>query len=117
MRLRGRKFAGAGIALAGALASAALAGGLFEGGDGVGDPYYPKMGNTGYDVQSYDVDLRYSRSGKVTSTTVIEAIADTDGGAPSKGPDMARFNLDFRGPGVTEVAVDGEAALSSRTGQ
>ena len=27
------------------------------GDDGVGDPYYPKMGNTGYDVQSYDVDL------------------------------------------------------------
>ncbi len=117
MTLRGKTSAGLGVALASVLASTALAGGLFEGDDGVGDPYYPKMGNTGYDVQSYDVDLKYSRSGKVTATTVIEAVADTDGGAPAKGPDLAAFNLDFRGPEITGLEVDGEPALSSRQGQ
>ena len=25
------------------------------GADGVGDPYYPKAGNSGYDVQRYDL--------------------------------------------------------------
>ena len=78
-------------------------------------PYYPKMGNTGYDVQSYDVDLKYSRSGKVKTTTVIDAVADTDGGAPAPGPDLAAFNLDFRGPDITDLEVDGETALSTET--
>ncbi|HYH60874.1 MAG TPA: M1 family metallopeptidase, partial [Solirubrobacterales bacterium] len=91
--------------------------GLFEGDNGVGDPYYPKMGNTGYDVQSYDVDLKYGRSGKVTTTTVIEAVADTDEGAPASGPKMAAFNLDFRGPGITGLEVEGEPALYDRAGQ
>ena len=117
MRLRGKTSAGLGIALASGLASTALAGGLFEGDKGVGDPYYPKMGNTGYDVQSYDVDLKYGRSGKVTTTTVIEAVADTDEGAPASGPKMAAFNLDFRGPRITGLEVEGEPALYDRAGQ
>ena len=30
-----------------------------HGADGVGDPYFPKDGNGGYDVQHYDLDLVY----------------------------------------------------------
>ena len=73
----------------------ALAGGLFIGDDGVGDPYYPRMGNTGYDVQSYDVDLAYKRSGKIKAKTTIQAVADTDGGDPEtgQGPFPARPRL------------------------
>lgn len=117
MRLSRTKSAGLGIALASALASTALAGGLFEGGSGVGDPYYPKMGNTGYDARSYDVNLKYKRSGRVKSTTVIDAVADTDDGAPAKGPDMVAFHLDFRGPDITRIEVDGSKALYDRQGQ
>ena len=105
------------VALTLAATTSALAGGLFQGASGVGDPYYPKMGNTGYGVEHYDVDLRFSRSGKVKTTTTISAAADTDGGDPAKGPDLIAFNLDFRGPDVTRVEVDGKPALFDRKGQ
>ncbi|MDX6586986.1 MAG: hypothetical protein QOI31_1459 [Solirubrobacterales bacterium] len=95
----------------------ALAGGVFTGADGVGDPYYPKMGNTGYDVQSYDVKLKYRRSGKIRARTTIEAVADTDSGAPATGPSLGGFDLDFRGPEVTGLTVDGSESAFSRTGQ
>jgi aminopeptidase N len=95
----------------------ALAGGEFNGADGVGDPYYPKMGNTGYDAQSFDVQIKYKRSGKIRARTTIQAVADTDGGAPSPGPLLGGFDLDFRGPQVTKVTVDGADAVFSRAGQ
>ncbi|MDQ3730217.1 MAG: M1 family peptidase, partial [Actinomycetota bacterium] len=98
-------------------AAVATAGGLFEGAAGVGDPYYPKMGNTGYDVQAYDVRLYYKRSGKVQSKTVIEAVADTDDGASSAGAPIRRFDLDFRGPRIRGLNVNGEAASFIRQGQ
>ena len=98
----------------GAFASAALAGGVFIGDDGVGDPYYPKMGNTGYDVQSYDVELKYKRSGKIKAKTTIEAVADTDGGDPGTGGTFCQFDLDFRGPKVTKIEVDGTESRTSR---
>jgi aminopeptidase N len=95
----------------------AVAGGDVNGDDGVGDPYYPKMGNTGYDVQSYDVDLKYKRSGKIQARMTIAAVADTDGGAPAAGPLLGGFDLDFRGPKVTKLTVNGVDALFSRDGQ
>jgi len=117
MRLKIARTAGLAAAVAGITAAAAVAGITFFGAGGVGDPYYPKMGNTGYDVQSYDVDLRYQSSGKVKSTTTIDAVADTDDGAPPPGLPLAGFNLDFRGPEVTELTVNGVDADFSRNGQ
>jgi aminopeptidase N len=117
MRLKIARTAGLAAAIAGVTAAAALAGITFFGADGVGDPYYPKMGNTGYDVQSYDVDLRYQNSGKVRSTTTIDAVADTDDGAPPPGLPLAGFDLDFRGPEVTGLTVNGADADFSRNGQ
>jgi aminopeptidase N len=105
------------LAAAGGSAAVALAGGLFDGAAGVGDPYYPKMGNTGYDVESYDIDLRYRRSGSVETETIVRARADTDSGAPQPGPDLASFNLDFRGPTVTELEVNGLDQSFTRQGQ
>ena len=116
MRVRLARAAGLAAVAAGAIASAAWAGLGFVGGDGVGDPYYPKMGNTGYDVQSYDVNLKFQRSGKIHARTTIQAVADTDGGQPQPGLPLARFNLDFRGPRVESVDVGGEAGFS-REGQ
>ena len=40
-------------------ATATPAGTFGPGADGIGDPYYPKAGNGGYDVANYDLDLRY----------------------------------------------------------
>jgi aminopeptidase N len=110
------------LALATALfaltAAVAVAGLTFIGGEGVGDPYYPKMGNTGYDVESYDVNLKYQRSGKIKAKTTIQAVADTDGGAPSPGPGLVQFDLDYRGPRVTRIEIDGaEQPDFAREGQ
>jgi aminopeptidase N len=98
-------------------ASAAWAGPFFIGGEGVGDPYYPKMGNTGYDVQNYDVDIRFRNSGVVKSWTTIDAVVDTDNGSPAPGPPMSSFHLDFRGPTITLLEVNGLDASYTRMGQ
>lgn len=117
MRLRFARTAGLAAIAAGAFAPAASAGLLFEGAEGIGDPYYPKMGNTGYDVSSYDVRLKYKRSGKVETKTEIAAVADTDEGAPALGLPLGRFDLDFRGPKVTQLEVNGTESAFDREGQ
>ena len=113
------KAAGTGLvaAFGGALASAAAAGVVFTGGAGAGDPYYPRMGNTGYGVSEYDVSLRFKRAGTVRSTTTIHAVANTDDGAAQPGPPLGSFNLDFRGPAVTRLEVDGLRTSYARQGQ
>lgn len=79
------------------------------GASGVGDPYYPFDGNGGYDVQSYDLDLRYDPpSGVLTGTATIAATA-TQG--------LSRFDLDLVGMNVRSVTVDGKAATFTRQDQ
>jgi aminopeptidase N len=76
------------------------------GGTGIGDPYFPLMGNGGYDVSHYAIALTVDvPTNTVTATTTIEAKA-TD--------DLTAFNLDFVGPEISRVAVDGAAAASQR---
>src|SRR5258708_1974481 len=41
-------------------AAPALANGPSPGAPGVGDRLFPTLGNGGYDVQHYDLDLRYA---------------------------------------------------------
>src|SRR5215216_3812744 len=64
------------------------------GAPGIGDPYYPLLGNGGYDA-IHD------------ATTTIDAIATQD---------LSTFNLDFRGPQIDAVAVDGAPADWARDG-
>ena len=58
-----------------------------RGGAGLGDPYYPEAGNSGYDVLHYaitlhvDVDRNY-----IDGVTAIEAMALEN---------LSAFNLDF----------------------
>ncbi|MER7486478.1 M1 family metallopeptidase [Streptomyces sp. NPDC126497] len=79
------------------------------GGSGVGDPYFPKAGNGGYDVRHYALDLAYDpRAHRLTGTAVITARA---------AEDLSALNLDLEGLDVEEVTVDGAAARWSRTGQ
>ena len=42
-----------------AFAAPAVAAGPSPGAPGIGDPLFPGLGNGGYDVQHYDVDVRY----------------------------------------------------------
>lgn len=79
------------------------------GAAGVGDPYFPKSGNGGYDVQHYDLELGYApRRFRLDAVATITATA-THG--------LSRFNLDYRGPKLRALTVDGQPAATSRAGQ
>ncbi|MDG4821125.1 M1 family metallopeptidase [Asanoa sp. WMMD1127] len=76
------------------------------GAAGIGDPYFPTYGNGGYDVTNYALKLRYDpASDRLEGTTTITATATQN---------LSRFNLDFRGPEVSAVTVDGAAAEQKR---
>lgn len=82
------------------------AGGGTPGAEGVGDSYFPTYGNGGYDVQHYDLDIRYRPdSDRLTGVASIEAVAVQD---------LSRFNLDFAGMEVTDLTVDDVAATWTR---
>lgn len=84
--------------------SAALIG--TPGGDGVGDPYFPNLGNTGYDVDHYTLNLTWrADEGVLDGVTTIEASATQD---------LDRFNLDLSGMEVLAVTVEGSAAKVER---
>ena len=76
--------------------------------EGVGDSFYPKLGNPGYDVLHYDIELDVEPStNTITALTAITARATED---------LAAFNLDLSGLEVLSVAVDGADAGFSRSG-
>jgi aminopeptidase N len=82
---------------------------LSSGAAGFGDPYYPLLGNGGYDVEHYTIalDIDVAAGTLNDATTTIEAVATQD---------LSAFNLDFRGPEIDEVTVNGRAADWSRDG-
>ncbi|GGO00972.1 peptidase [Microbispora rosea subsp. aerata] len=79
------------------------------GSAGVGDPYYPLQGNGGYDVGHYDLRLRFDPDGhRVDATATITATTVQN---------LSRFNLDFSGPAIKSVTVNGARAGYRRDGQ
>ncbi|HSU34712.1 MAG TPA: M1 family metallopeptidase [Propionibacteriaceae bacterium] len=66
-----------------------------------GDTLFPTVGNGGYDVRHYAINLRYARSGSITARTTIRAKA--------KKP-LSSFSLDLEGLQVDRVRVDGRRA-------
>ncbi|MCX4526550.1 MULTISPECIES: M1 family metallopeptidase [unclassified Streptomyces] len=78
------------------------------GASGLRDPYFPKAGNGGYQVEHYDLDLDYDPAdGQLNGTAVITARA-TQG--------LSSFNLDLSGLRVEGVSVQGAGARFNRTG-
>lgn len=77
---------------------------------GVGDPYWPELGNAGYDVEHYFIDLAVDPVANTLAGSVeITAAAEMN---------LDRFHLDFLGLVVDGVAVDdGEAAFSREGGE
>jgi hypothetical protein len=76
--------------------------GFAPGAPGVDDPYFPTLGNGGYDVASYDLNLRYDPStATLTDTATINATA-TQG--------LSRFDLDLVKLAASTVTVDGLGA-------
>jgi aminopeptidase N len=81
------------------------------GAPGLGDRLFPTLGNGGYDVQHYDLDLRYATSAPsqpVDGTVTILARATQD---------LSRFDLDFAGKSVGGVSVNGQTAAFRREGE
>ena len=108
MRIRGLLVVLFLLALA---APAQAAGGASPGAAGIGDRLFPGLGNGGYDVLHYDLDLRYATSAPsqpIDGTVTIFARATQS---------LSRFDLDFAGKSLGGVTVDGAGAGWRRDGQ
>jgi aminopeptidase N len=78
------------------------------GAPGVGDPYFPELGNGGYDVEHYDLVLAYDpASGRIDGTTTITAKTTEP---------LLSFDLDLVGLTVSTATVDGAPATVARSG-
>jgi aminopeptidase N len=81
------------------------------GGAGIGDRLFPTLGNGGYDVLNYQLNLRYATSDPsqpVHGDVVILARATQS---------LSRFNLDFGGASVGSVSVNHRQAAWTRDGE
>jgi aminopeptidase N len=79
------------------------------GAPGTGDPYFPDMGNGGYDVSHYDIRLAFNPTTKaINATTTVLARATQN---------LSRFDLDFQGPlTISRLSVNGLHAAFTRSG-
>ena len=76
------------------------------GADGLGDNLYPQLGNGGYDVRHYTIDLAFiPAENQIEGKTSIDAVATQD---------LSSFNLDLLGLTVEQVVVNDVAASFER---
>ena len=77
-----------------------------NGQPGVGDPYFPYLGNSGYDARHYNVALTVdSKKREVAGTTTIELTPTVD---------LLSFTFDLVGFEVSAVTVNGAFAAFER---
>src|SRR5690349_9626874 len=108
----------AAVLVAAALPTAASAAGVTgapkpprftPGAAGIGDPYFPLDGNGGYEVQHYDLKLTYNPATDVlTGEATITAKALQN---------LSTFDLDYVGPKLKSLTVNGSTAGALRQGQ
>ncbi|CAM5344945.1 zinc metalloprotease [Streptomyces tanashiensis] len=77
---------------------------------GIGDPLFPHLGNPGYDVLAYTLDLTYPG----VNTKPLAAVTRIDARATE---DLERLNLDFTHGKVSAVTVDGLPAEHTGSGE
>lgn len=76
------------------------------GASGVGDPYFPELGNGGYDAIHYTIDLAVNlNDNSIAGTVTMEAKATQS---------LSRFNLDFGGFTISNIVVNGKTATFER---
>jgi aminopeptidase N len=96
----------AGVLVGGPAVTAASAGPIVgtPGAPGIGDPYFPHLGNGGYDVSDYHLDLAYGPAKyHISGTATITATAKQD---------LSQYDFDLAGLSVTAINVDGVPATS-----
>jgi aminopeptidase N len=76
------------------------------GARGAGDPYFPDLGNGGYDVAHYDLALTWQ-----ADAGVLEGVATITATATQ---DLSRFDLDLSGLDVRSATVDDRPATTAR---
>jgi len=95
-----------GLAAPAVAASAPVSG---AGAPGSGDPFFPLAGNGGYDVSHYRLRLDYRPATRtLRGRTTITATATQA---------LSQFDVDLRGFTVSQVLVNGSAAIWWRSGQ
>ncbi|GGX80025.1 peptidase [Streptomyces minutiscleroticus] len=78
------------------------------GADGIGDSYFPQLGNGGFDARHYDLDIAYDPvSGRLDGRTTITARAIQD---------LSSFDLDLQQLKVKGVEVNGRHAPFTHDG-
>lgn len=79
-----------------------------SGADSIGDTYIPTLGNSGYDVQQYNLEMEFSNQlDAITSTVTISSVVTLD--------DLGRISLDFSGYHVDGVKVGDRYAVYYRS--
>ncbi|MCA9796503.1 MAG: M1 family metallopeptidase, partial [Candidatus Eremiobacteraeota bacterium] len=79
---------------------------LRQGSSGLGDAYYPDLGNGGYDALHYDIAMRVEpQTNQVTASSTMTARALEP---------LDRFNLDLHGLEVDRISIDGQQARFER---
>ena len=80
---------------------------LLSGSPSIGDPYTPDLGNTGYDVQHYHLQLAVDpTAATVAGSASVEAVTTM--------PNLGQISLDFIGYEISAVTVDGASASFRR---
>lgn len=78
------------------------------GSAGIGDPYFPQLGNGGFDALHYGLDIAYDPgSGRLDGRTTLTARATQN---------LSSFDLDLQKLDVTSVEVNGRRARFTRSG-
>ncbi|MGW4435437.1 M1 family metallopeptidase [Streptomyces sp. NPDC004596] len=78
------------------------------GAPGVGDPYFPRLGNGGYDARHYDLDIAYAPgTGRLDGRTTLRARATQN---------LSSFDLDLQRLEISRIEVDGSGARFTRDG-
>jgi aminopeptidase N len=78
------------------------------GAAGIGDDYYTSLGNGGYDVEHYHLDITYADDGTVDASVAITATA-TD--------NLESFNLDFTGWQIDRLELNDDTPEYVRDGE
>ncbi|MEU6070841.1 M1 family metallopeptidase [Streptomyces sp. NPDC047082] len=78
------------------------------GAPGIGDPYFPQLGNGGFDARHYALDIAYDpATGRLDGRTTLTARATQK---------LSSFDLDLQKLEVTRIAVNGRRAEFTRDG-
>ncbi|MEU0008495.1 M1 family metallopeptidase [Streptomyces sp. NPDC006314] len=78
------------------------------GDPGIGDPYFPQLGNGGFDARHYDLDIDYAPdTGRLNGRATLTARATRK---------LSSFDLDLQQLEITKVEVNGRHARFTRNG-